>query len=88
MVSRVDNILIANMNDEDEEVTFSVVDTGPQNPYLHYTSENGEAIIKLDDDATTKGRSQSRPKSGKKSSTSSGASKENRPKSASRKRPS
>jgi hypothetical protein len=84
MVSRVDNILTANINDEDEEVTFSVVETTPQNPYLHYTSENGEAIIKLDDDATTKGRSQSRPKSGRKSSSGT---KESRPKSASRKRP-
>lgn len=84
MVSRVDNILTASINDEDEEVTFSVVETAPQNPYLHYTSENGEAIIKLDDDATTKGRSQSRPKSGRKSASST---KESRPKSASRKRP-
>jgi hypothetical protein len=90
MVSRVDNILTANMNDEEEEVTFSIVETGPQNPYLHYTSETGEAIVKADDDAmTTKSRSTSRPKSGKKSSTSSagnGSTKESRPKSASRKR--
>ena len=101
MVSRVDNILTANINDEvEEEVTFSVVETAPQNPYLHYTADNGEAIIKLDDDnatTTTKGRSQSRPKSGKKSSSSSSSSngvgtsgsgntKESRPKSASRKR--
>lgn len=93
MVSRVDNILTANINDDvEEEVTFSVVETAPQNPYLHYTADNGEAIIKLDDD-TTKGRSQSRPKSGKKSSSSSssngggsGSTKESRPKSASRKR--
>jgi hypothetical protein len=85
MISRVDNILTASMNDEDEEVTFSVVETAPQNPYLHYTSENGEAIIKLDDDASTaKGRSQSRPKSGRKSASGT---KESRPKSAARKRP-
>jgi hypothetical protein len=89
MVSRVDNILTANMNDDEEDVTFSVVETGPQNPYLHYTSESGEAIIKADDDMTTKSRSSSRPKSGKKSSSSSagnGSTKESRPKSASRKR--
>lgn len=98
MVSRVDNILTANINDDvEEDVTFSVVETAPQNPYLHYTSDNGEAIIKLDDDGTTKGRSQSRPKSGKKSSSNSssngggsgsgsGSTKESRPKSASRKR--
>ncbi len=91
MVSRVDPILTAGINDDtEEEVTFAVVETAPQNPYLHYTADNGEAIVKLDDD-TTKSRSQSRPKSGKKtssssSSTSNGSTKDARPKSASRKR--
>jgi hypothetical protein len=80
MVSRVDNILSANINDDaDDDVSFSVVDTAPANPFLHYTADNGEAIVKADDD-----KRKERPKSGKKTATSS---KEGRPKSATRKRP-
>lgn len=92
MISRVDPVLGANLNDDnDDEVSFSAVDTGPQNPYLHYANEAGE---------TTKNEDKAqRPKTGKKSSKSSsqqsntgsssagnGSSSSSRPKSASRKR--
>jgi hypothetical protein len=82
MISRVDLILTTNIDDEAEEVTFLVVDTAPQNPYLHYTAENGEVITKLSDEAR-KSRSQSRTKSHTRNNTST--TKETRSKSTVRK---
>jgi hypothetical protein len=78
--------LSSNINDDnDDDVSFSAVDTGPQNPYLHYAGENVEEKTQ-------------RPKSGKKTSKSNSSSSSSsaingttsssssRPKSASRKR--
>jgi len=101
MVSRVDNILASNMNDDaDDTVTFSIVDTSPQNPYLHYSPDTSESVVKMDDAGKGGKTPTARPKSGKKtsgardkegasSSTSTAASStssSSRPKSASRKR--
>jgi kinesin family protein 3/17 len=91
MVSRVDNILSSGMNDDaDDTVSFSIVDTSPQNPYLHYTPDSSESVVKLDDGKSDKA---SRPKSGKKtgssksgSSGSSTAGGSSRPKSAAKRR--
>jgi kinesin family member 3B len=89
MVSRVDNVLASGMNyDEDDSVTFSIVDTGPQNPYLHYTPDSSESVIKLDDGKSEKS---SRPKSGKRTGSKSGSSGgstsgSSRPKSAAKRR--
>jgi len=81
MVSRVDNILAASIHDDaDDDVSFSVADTAPANPYLHYTADGGESIAKNDESDRRSEKSQ-RPKSGRKSS-----SKDGRPKSAARKR--
>jgi hypothetical protein len=76
MVSRVDGILAASMNDDaDDEVSFSIVDTAPANPFLHYTTPaDPETAVRGE------GSSDKRPKSGKKST------KESRPKSAARNR--
>ena len=80
MVSRVDGILGASMHDDmDDEVSFSVADTAPPNPYLHYTTPAegpGESASRVDGNGEKSGR----PKSGKKTG------KEGRPKSAARKR--
>merc|ERR1712167_563845 len=68
MVSRVDNVLSSGMNDDaDDTVSFSIVDTAPQNPYLHYTPDSSESVIKLDE----KSEKSSRPKSGKRNSSKS-----------------
>jgi kinesin family protein 3/17 len=69
MISRVDNILASGINDDaDDTVTFSIVDTSPQNPYLQYTPDSSDSVVKIDDSKSTK---TSRPKSGKKTSSSS-----------------
>lgn len=89
MVSRVDNVLASGMNDDaDDTVSFSIVDTSPQNPYLHYTPDSSESVIKLDDGKSEKS---SRPKSGKrtgstKSGSGSSTSGSSRPKSAAKRR--
>merc|ERR1712167_392380 len=71
MVSRVDNVLSSGMNDDaDDTVSFSIVDTSPQNPFLHYTPDTSDSVVNLND----RGEKASRPKSGKKSSKSSGSS--------------
>lgn len=77
MVSRVDGILAASMNDDaDDEVSFSIVDTAPPNPFLHYTTPAADPETSV----RAEGTSDKRPKSGKKSN------KESRPKSAARNR--
>jgi hypothetical protein len=91
MVSRVDNVLGSGIHDDaDDTVSFSIVDTGPQNPYQHYTPDSSDAVVKLDDGKSEKA---SRPKSGKrtsgsKSGGSSGGSTSgsSRPKSATKRR--
>lgn len=90
MVSRVDNVLSSGLHDDgDDTVTFSIVDTSPQNPYLHYAPDSSDAVMKMDDGG--KPEKSSRPKSGKRSSSKSGSGSStsggsNRPKSASKRR--
>ena len=86
MVSRVDNVLSSNINDDDDAVSFSIVDTSPQNPYMHYTPDSSESVVKLDEGRSEKA---SRPKSGRRSSKSAGSGSSttgSRPKSAAKRR--
>jgi len=78
MVSRVDNVLAVDIyTDEGDDVSFSN-DSGPGNPYLHYTGDAGEV-----GGGEERVKEKKRPSSGRKAGGSRAGS---RPKSASRTR--